>query len=66
MKAPTEVLARAFRLVALAAACGAPAAAADSAAAGKVASTPPPVQIGPVDVSAQVTVTFVYAPPAGP
>jgi len=41
-------------------------AAADSVAAGKVASTPPPVQIGPVDVSAQVTVTFVYAPPAGP
>jgi uncharacterized protein YggE len=40
-------------------------AAADVASA-KSAATPPPVQIGPVDVSAQVTVTFVYAPPAGP
>jgi uncharacterized protein len=35
-------------------------------AAGKAASPAPPVQIGPVDVSAQVTVTFVYSPPAGP
>jgi len=42
--------------------------AAADASAGKAASaaTPPPVQIGPVDVSAQVTVTFAYAPPAGP
>ena len=29
-------------------------------AAGKAASSAPPVQIGPVTVSAQVTVTFVY------
>lgn len=29
-------------------------------AAGKAASSPPPVQIGPVTVSAQVTVTFAY------
>ena len=41
-------------------------AAADSAGKAASPSTPPPVQIGPVDVSAQVTVTFAYAPPAGP
>jgi uncharacterized protein len=35
-------------------------------AAGKSASSAPPVQIGPVTVSAQVTVTFVYDAPAGP
>jgi uncharacterized protein len=35
-------------------------------AAGKAASSAPPVQIGPVTVSAQVTVTFVYDAPAGP
>ena len=31
-------------------------------AAGKTSSSAPPVQIGPVTVSAQVTVTFVYYP----
>ncbi len=35
-------------------------------AAGKAASSAPPVQIGPVTVSAQVTVTYVYDAPAGP
>jgi uncharacterized protein YggE len=35
-------------------------------AAGKSSSSAPPVQIGPVTVSAQVTVTFVYDAPAGP
>ena len=35
-------------------------------AAGKSASSAPPVKIGPVTVSAQVTVTFVYDAPAGP
>jgi uncharacterized protein len=35
-------------------------------AAAKSASSAPPVQIGPVTVSAQVTVTFVYDTPAGP
>jgi uncharacterized protein YggE len=35
-------------------------------AAAKSASSAPPVQIGPVTVSAQVTVTFVYDAPAGP
>lgn len=33
-----------------------------SAAAAKDSASAPPVQIGPVTVSAQVTVTFVYAP----
>jgi uncharacterized protein YggE len=32
-------------------------------AAGKAASSAPPVQIGPVTVSAQVSVTFVYDAP---
>lgn len=35
-------------------------------AAGKAASSAPPVQIGPVTVSAEVTVTFVYDAPAHP
>jgi uncharacterized protein len=35
-------------------------------AAGKSSSSAPPVQIGPVTVSAQVTVTYVYDAPAGP
>jgi uncharacterized protein YggE len=35
-------------------------------AAGKSTSSAPPVQLGPVTVSAQVTVTFVYDAPAGP
>jgi uncharacterized protein len=34
-------------------------------AAGKASQSEPPVQIGPVTVSAQVTVTFIYEPPAG-
>jgi uncharacterized protein YggE len=38
--------------------------AADAVAKG--ASSAPPVQLGPVTVSAQVTVTFVYDAPAGP
>jgi uncharacterized protein YggE len=34
-------------------------------AAAKSSASPPPVSIGPVTVSAQVTVTYIYEPPAG-
>jgi uncharacterized protein YggE len=35
------------------------------AAAAKTESSAPPIKIGPVTVSAQVTVTFIYDPPPG-